>query len=419
MSCYRRTRKDIEGKPYEEEIYTADFVVNKKRYVLSTGQTLKAEAEKIEAKLKKELKAGRIPDLIAALKQRQAPATLATIKQLCDSYEYAPLENSLVTRRDNIQALHLMLKKTGLPPADDTTSTSILTPQLIRDYFRAVTRDCEALGQEETNSRKRTANGLTTRVLSMFTPAARAWYEDNKLQLPDLDALVKAAKASEFKRIPKKDYNPPEDAIIEKTLASWADLQDRNMFLAVGLSLAFGLRKGEIAQVRRNWFTISSGRPTLTNPPNTGAFKNKSGLVRICALDPFWTTLKTIAATRFNLDLLAKDEKTAQDYLLDGHNTERTSSCFDRVSIWMRDLGWDMQKTNHALRGYAGSMIAVKFNIWEASVWLRHQTVKVTEEHYTSFVSHAAMIDKDKLPISWALAPTKDFEPTIVKAVAS
>jgi hypothetical protein len=38
--------------------------------------------------------------------------------------------------------------------------------------------------------------------------------------------------------------------------------------------------------------------------------------------------------------------------------------------MWPRGLGWETQKTNHGLRAYAGSQIAMKYGIYEAQTWL-------------------------------------------------
>jgi hypothetical protein len=60
-------------------------------------------------------------------------------------------------------------------------------------------------------------------------------------------------------------------------------------------------------------------------------------------------------------------------------------------------------KTNHALRAYAGSQVAMKYGIYEAQMWLRHSTVKVTEQNYSHFVNKFKPADLEQLPTRWAV----------------
>jgi integrase len=65
---------------------------------------------------------------------------------------------------------------------------------------------------------------------------------------------------------------------------------------------------------------------------------------------------------------------------------------------------WETMKTNHALRAYAGSQVAMKYGIYDAQCWLRHSTVKVTEQHYSHFIKRFRPADLDTIPARWAQA---------------
>jgi integrase len=79
---------------------------------------------------------------------------------------------------------------------------------------------------------------------------------------------------------------------------------------------------------------------------------------------------------------------------------------FRAVSAFLRGLGWDTGKTNHELRKYAGSQIAMRYGIYDAQCWLRHSTVKVTEQHYTGYVKRFKPADLTTIAAHWAtLAP--------------
>ncbi len=91
----------------------------------------------------------------------------------------------------------------------------------------------------------------------------------------------------------------------------------------------------------------------------------------------------------------------AEDYVLAGSETERTDDVFHRNSQWLREIGWRTQKTNHALRAYAGSLVAMRENIWRASAWLRHAGVKTTQQAYSHFINSRVFGPQD-VRVRWA-----------------
>jgi integrase len=212
--------------------------------------------------------------------------------------------------------------------------------------------------------------------------------------------FVRAGNAATFNRIPKQNYNPPSEAIITKTLAAWEAISERDLFLAIGHELSFGLRKGEMEQACWNWHTERNGYPVLDGH---AAVKNGSGLVQVRALDPFYSTMKRIAQSK---DWWNTSSNT-DELIIKGTETYRTDDIYRRVSEWLRALGWETMKTNHALRAYAGSQVAMKYGIYEAQMWLRHSTVKVTEQNYSHFVSKFKPSDLNTLAARWAVLPAK------------
>jgi integrase len=68
----------------------------------------------------------------------------------------------------------------------------------------------------------------------------------------------------------------------------------------------------------------------------------------------------------------------------------------------LRKLGWETRKTNHALRAYSGSQVAIKYGIYDAQAWLRHSTVKVTEDSYSQYVKDFKPANLDDIPARWA-----------------
>ena len=75
--------------------------------------------------------------------------------------------------------------------------------------------------------------------------------------------------------------------------------------------------------------------------------------------------------------------------------------------------------TNQALRAYAGSQVAMRFGIYEAPMWLRHSTMKITERYDSHFVSQFKPQELERIAARWAIAPadvTLDVTPDFRQA---
>jgi len=103
---------------------------------------------------------------------------------------------------------------------------------------------------------------------------------------------------------------------------------------------------------------------------------------------------------------------------LQGTQTYRTDLAFRAVSAWMRGLGWGTRKTNHALRAYAGSQIAMKYGIYDAQVWLRHSSVTVTEGHYHQYVADFKPANQDDIPARWATLERPELQLRVLPQLA-
>jgi integrase len=215
--------------------------------------------------------------------------------------------------------------------------------------------------QGNAASLRRSANSQWVKAKSIFTPRCLAHYRDKELYHANLDDFVRAGELAKFTRIPKLSYNPPLEDIINKTLEEWAKLEDRNLYLAIGHELAFGLRIGEVAQARWGWHTTRAGYPVIdsTAVKEGVTVKAGSGIIQVRALDPWYTTM------RRQIEL--QDWRTdAKDLIITGADTYRTDALFRAVSEWMRARGWHTRKTNHALRAYAGGQVAMVYGIYDA-----------------------------------------------------
>lgn len=289
--------------------------------------------------------------------------------------------------------------------------------------------------QAEQNTFMRTCNQAFTFAAALFTPkAVRSMTRDLKLSIPDTTEAFRkcyqtdrldASDASEFKR-------PAED-VLRRTLVEWVrlgrtpgyvitspetkkpapllEIHRRNMFIAVGLELAFGLRKGELKRVKWSWFDHIEGVPMLRC--QMVDVKGGTNEINVVALHPFWTIMNRVidrngwrgAPDEYCLAERPRSHARTSTGLLHpvGGQGDRTAHPADNVSSWLRGLGWTTQKTNHALRDYGASLITMKYGLDSASHWCRHASRTTTEGHYQRFVELGKMASPRKLAwIRWA-----------------
>ena len=107
--------------------------------------------------------------------------------------------------------------------------------------------------------------------------------------------------------------------------------------------------------------------------------------------------------------------------MIEGSDTYREDDLFRGIGSWLRKLGWETQKTNHALRAYSGSQVYMRYEPYEAQRWLRHARIEITETHYSQYVMDFPPMDKEQIPASWATlaAPELKVLPSPVAVTAA
>ena len=74
-----------------------------------------------------------------------------------------------------------------------------------------------------------------------------------------------------------------------------------------------------------------------------------------------------------------------------GNQTEIHDYTFRRITEFLRAHGWRTTKTNHALRALAGSLVAMRWDVRQASVFLRHASVTTTEAYTCTFWTRGSL----------------------------
>jgi site-specific recombinase XerD len=110
MSAKLRTRKLPDGTTTQEATYTIRFHWEGVRHSIATGCTTRKDAEDREREIKRELRAGRIPDLLSKLKKRADSTTGALLTAygaaMCPDRDLQPRAGaSLATEQTNLDTL--------------------------------------------------------------------------------------------------------------------------------------------------------------------------------------------------------------------------------------------------------------------------------------------------------------------------
>lgn len=248
----------------------------------------------------------------------------------------------------------------------------ILSPGTVRAYLRHVqTLIDTASTQEMANRHRRTANSTLNQVKALFAPHHLGHYRDANLPLPDLTPFLTEIRALKFRDATKREWHPPDEHVIQRTLAAWRQSwpSDRNLYLAFWLELACGLRRGEVSQARWDWIQDHQlyGKAHV---------KNGTGELRVTPIEPWWS--EGLA----RLDEIPPEQRQSQEFILTGPPSERQRRVFERISRLLRAAGWCTTKTNHAVRALAGSFVARDRGLYAAKKFLRHSSVTITERHY-------------------------------------
>lgn len=323
-----------------------------------------------------------------ALSNRQ-PSPYARLQDIRARYRDIT-HASPATITANLNNWDLLLARLEIQP---TAKADKLNPAAIRKWYRIAQSNLTG-DQQNDRSAKVTANSILNSALSILADKLLPHYQDAGLKLPDYTDLRRTVKAEAF-ALPRKDYHPPAPEIIAATLRDWEQLDDRNLFLAIGWILSFGLRKSNVTSARWDWIRQEHGHWILDVETPT---KNRTGRLRIQALAPYFT----------NMLAVARRHGWTTGPVLRGSKTDTHDNTFRRLSHFLTDHGWAMQKKAHALRDYAISCVAAKFGIYDASLFAQHATVTQTQTNYSNFVAQMKFIPDDKKPWHWAKVDADD-----------
>lgn len=364
-------------------------------------------------------------ETIEATKLRD-PLKYASLKQVFDIYR----AQAVVVRRTiggNISALRSMLRVVRGTEVDvEAVKVDELTARFVRDYQGKMierVRSQKVAAQAERNALarvQRTANSTWLQARSIFVQDMMSKYRDAELVFPK-EFETGFLKAPKIKGIEKTRYEQPGDALIQATLAAARaimaevlaggaeksndrrriealELKDR-MAVAFILEIGCGLRKGELMAARGSWIGRINGQFCVSLPKENT--KNQQPR-RLRVPEEFGGFVEGYIERR---------KIAAGDPLLP--NGERVMRA---VGKWLRGLGWNGSKTNHALRKYFGYLVARKYGLEAAQSALDHADISTTQDAYTGILKTEGVVVE--LPAADAKAEPKPENIVAMPAIA-
>jgi integrase len=358
-----------------ETTYTVAFRFAGRQISRQTGTADRAAAERILKQLKRDCQTGRA-EVLDTYRLHRPSVEIVTLGQILERWQGSPCAAHRTIRAYTCGLRSLVRGGLQRELSDAEISAlpvSTLTRELAVSFQRAVVA---AAGTDETLiARSRTtANSVLQNARGLFSRRARDLYAG--LPLPDLKAFLSTPRLPE----PDHSFQPIADDVIARLWADAPSLADAdpNAYRAFILSIEVGLRRAEIASLRWSDIGIYNGRLMIRIATSAG-FRVKTGRPREIILHP--QTLGELERLR---KIIAK---APDDYVLDGHQTERYWATFARLGAWLKERGLSRMKAAHELRKECGARWADRFGDRIASRMLGN-TPEVFRKHYDTVYSY-------------------------------
>ena len=404
-----------------------------KRHPLSLGTPLRAAAITRAKHLLDARFDGSAAALQALLQRPGGPPApvYSPLQSIFEAIPLLPIQAGATTRKSYVWSLRWVLRWAGVTGE----TAGAFCDETAARFFQHITAHAATLPPDHAETFKRSACSIFDNSSAAFSPAAVYAMKRPpfNLVLPDLTDWRNARKVHKVQLSDASSFTPPPPDAQRRMLVEWSRLarpdlfptlpwstgdlghamshpHRRNMFVAVGLMLAFGFRKSDVHRARWNWFERDEHGPLCRVRDTTQ--KNKQTTWEVSAVDPFWRILQRGldrngwrgAPEDLCLVARAKTRGDASGLLYyHGGDSDRLYTVFWLVGKWLRWLGWNTQKTNHALRDFTASKLTMRYNLRATAKWCRHSSQSTTERHYSRFESRAEQTQTHRLAwLRWA-----------------
>lgn len=376
----------------------------------NTGTGDKRQAEAIERRVRAALNTERWESALSVLEETKMRRSICTLGEIAEAY-LAPgvriLRADKQARR-NVNDLRLVLAhaaglwtahaggtrgvKLGARVPDaariDALPASVLTRDLVQDYFRA-RLGSEEIDYNEPREENRSINSTLRHARDLFSRNAMD-LKLRDLRLPDLSGFLQCRllpeDAAEAQPLTAEEFAEMVRQA-EALRAAEPDLWLCNLLLR-----RTGLRSSYVIAARASWIEHHGGRPFLVvrNRPEE-AFRKKRGT----------------RDQRIPLDgEVAAAVGTCRDHLLQGTTADREDLVRRRHNAWLKAIIGGIGSTtqgNHRLRDTVASALWTIHGTAAAQEALGHASADTTARHYAQRIPHVSDLMRHELR-AWAPA---------------
>lgn len=226
------------------------------------------------------------------------------------------------------------------------------------------------------------ANSRLRQAQSVFARRHRRIFDGYRLGGVDAFCAVKPLKVGSHR------YVPLEDGVLRKLDEAAERVRGSELWVVNRLIRLCGLRDSEVVAAKTSWLTEHNGRLFLEIVARPGEFvpKGHEGRVLVpSVLEPVFRERKAAA-----------EEAGEPAFLVQAATaTARHDLVYREHSKWVREFLPGRQKTNHELRKHAGSLVAQKFNSWEAAARFLREDLETAKSHYLELLKPVGLEVED------------------------
>lgn len=388
------------------EHYYYKFIWRGRQYFNCCWTSLKSEAEKLESKLRTQLKGEHSASALAAMDAMRVRRRYATIGEIIKAYSDEGVKLvAEVTMRANVNALYSVIAyskdlwttdtrrkgiKIGTEVPDcaaiDKLESSILTGGLVKDFVRAKL-DRPDINLRDAHAEHMGVVRMMQRARDVFS--RQAIYEKMAmLKLPDLDGFRKAS----LPKVPDAKPMPVPEELFAKMEQDAEALREEqfDLYLTNLLFRQTGMRTSYVIGARGTWLMEMAGGWWLDvkNRPAEGfMLKPRTKPQRIPLSDELAALL-----------LQRKDEPFF--ILPEGTKTQRIELVREVHNPWLKEriggLGERVQG-NHRLRDTVASALCTLHGVAVAQEALGHKSPVTTMKHYAELMPEVGPVLRAEL----------------------
>ncbi len=290
-----------------------------------------------------------------------------TIDELLEKFEKS--SDLLDLKKRTISDYKNGIKKLIRGGGHKTTSTCMIDwAGCYNTYRRNMMNGIEE--EDEIVSKKRTINSVLRNAKSIVSEDAMPYYTHW-----DMSWVEELKSLKGYKKV-AVHYTLPDEKLIKATHEYLENVKCNFKFTMLALALHAGMRRGEIAHCRREWFDLSGDEDNSIAIKQDRNFVPKTGHGGTTLLKSNWA--QRIYARADGIDYLLPD--------IDRKKQNSIDDAFEPILKDLRAIGWKRQSPLHECRKLYGAFLASSDSLYKAQKCLRHTSPQITSDSYSDLI---------------------------------